>query len=184
MQNYVVNGSALYRYDLTDLNTIKKSGRYYVYGGCTNKPQIISGYSGGYLDVYVYSSGWVRQVYYAEDDINGIYTRICVENTWSEWRSVTKFRPFGRTKSLATNNSLTITLDGWGDSGLLFAAGGNSGDQNILYVYSNGYLSPVKSHASISVSLASDYKTITVTNNTGVGFQVGFISMNYQPEMT
>ena len=54
-----------------------------------------------------------------------------------------------------------------------------SNDVAILYIYSNGYLVPIKSNSSILVNLSGDYVTITVKNNTGGAGQLGVIQSGY-----
>ena len=50
-----------------------------------------------------------------------------------------------------------------------------SNDVAILYIYSNGYLAPIKESSLISVNLSADYLTITVENNSGGAGYLGVI---------
>lgn len=71
-------------------------------------------------------------------------------------------------KRINQNTSRTIVFSSYSTVALLYTAIGNS--SGCLYVYSNGYLLPIKTDLSITATLASDYKTITVTNAAGAGY--------------
>lgn len=70
-------------------------------------------------------------------------------------------------RELNPGNVVDITFGTYRTSALVFAAGATS--KALCYLYSNGYLSPLKTVDNVSVSLSDDYKTITVTNNNGSG---------------
>ena len=67
----------------------------------------------------------------------------------------------------------TITFGTYNTAALIFMAVSN--DVAILYIYSTGYLVPIKSSNSISVNLSADYVTITVENNSGGAGYLGVI---------
>lgn len=56
-----------------------------------------------------------------------------------------------------------ITFSSYSTAALIYIAITDS--IPILYIYSNGYLAPVASNAKVTVTLSSDYKTVTITNN-------------------
>ena len=80
---------------------------------------------------------------------------------------------------LASNSSVSITVDNYDTAMIIFLATNNT--NTALYVFSNGYLAPVKSAENVTVTLSSNYKTITITNDTGTAFHVGCISAGYLP---
>ena len=79
-------------------------------------------------------------------------------------------------RELNPGNVVDITFGTYRTAALVFAVGSNS--NAVCYLYSNGYLAPLKSFDKISVSLSGDYKTITVTNNaTGVYTRLGVLHL-------
>lgn len=68
-------------------------------------------------------------------------------------------------KRVEQNATKTIVFSTYSTAALLYMAIGNS--SGCLYVYSNGFLMPIKTDQSITVTLESDYKTITVANAAG-----------------
>ena len=75
---------------------------------------------------------------------------------------------------MSAGQSKTIAFSNYVNTALLFSA--TSGADGCLYVFSNGYLLPVKTSTYIAFSLGADYKTITVTNNSSTNIDVGCIS--------
>ena len=77
-----------------------------------------------------------------------------------------------RTRSIIyskANSTHTITFSEYYTAALIFMTVSN--DVAILYIYSNGYLAPIKESSLISVNLSADYLTITVENNSrGAGY--------------
>ena len=71
----------------------------------------------------------------------------------------------------------TITFSKYNTAALIFMAVSN--DVAILYIYSNGYLVPIKESGQISVNLSADYLTITVKNNSSGAGQLGVIQSAY-----
>lgn len=69
-------------------------------------------------------------------------------------------------------NTQTITFSKYNTAALIFMSISNT--EAILYVYSNGYLVPIKASSLISVKLSSDFKTITVKNNST---QTGYLGI-------
>lgn len=82
-------------------------------------------------------------------------------------------------RRIGNNAQATFTFESYATSAIIFAASDNT--NGALYVFSNGYLAPIKTAINISFVLSSDYKTITVTNNTGTPIDVGCISTMYTP---
>lgn len=80
---------------------------------------------------------------------------------------------------LSNNNSVMFTFSSYSTSAIIFAASANN--NGALYVYSNGYLAPIKTASDITFTLSSDYKTITVSNTTGAPIHVGCISADLMP---
>ena len=81
----------------------------------------------------------------------------------------------GRIRGLTYFNSYntqTITFSEYHTAALIFMSMSNT--EAILYVYSNGYLVPIKASSLISVELSSDFKTITVKNNST---QTGYLGI-------
>lgn len=62
---------------------------------------------------------------------------------------------------------IDITFGSYATAALIFAVG--SGSTAICYLYSNGYITPLKTTDKVTVELSGDYKTITVTNMSGSG---------------
>ena len=67
-------------------------------------------------------------------------------------------------KRLLDNGGIKqIVFDTYSTGALIFGTPSNSNP--FVYVYSNGYLAPVVTNNNINVALSSDYKTVTITNN-------------------
>lgn len=56
---------------------------------------------------------------------------------------------------------------------LIFGAGKIVG--SFMYVYANGYLVPIKTVSSVTASIASDYVTVTITNNSTENMLIGIL---------
>lgn len=64
---------------------------------------------------------------------------------------------------LRFGRSANITFSKYQCAALIFGAISNV--SSVMLVYTNGYLAPVATTADFTTSLSSDYKTITITNN-------------------
>ena len=67
----------------TDLNTLKVAGRYFYTNTCSNRPST----SDGYIDVYVFSSNYAKQIAH-ETVTYKSYVRYCNNGTWSSWEEL------------------------------------------------------------------------------------------------
>ena len=81
IQHYYDTDGKLYRLPSNaDLDSVTESGRYYFGSNVTNKPSS----NGGYLDVYVYDTSWIKQVAYLEGS-NAMYVRTKTGSSWISW---------------------------------------------------------------------------------------------------
>lgn len=62
-----------------------------------------------------------------------------------------------------SNSIVNITFGNYKTSAIIFVC--LSDADAVLYVYSNGYLANIKSSPIVNVTLSSDFKTITLKNN-------------------
>lgn len=70
-------------------------------------------------------------------------------------------------REFSPGQTVDITFGTYRTAALVFSAGSVS--KAICYLFSNGYLSPLSTVENVSASLSDDYKTITITNNSGSG---------------
>lgn len=77
-------------------------------------------------------------------------------------------------KRLLPGKVLKIAFATYARGALIF--GSTSNTNPFVYVYSNGYLTPVVSNNNINAELSSDYKTVTITNNTDTALFLDVIS--------
>jgi len=80
---------------------------------------------------------------------------------------------------LLDNQSVMFTFSSYSTSAIIFAASANN--NGALYVFSNGYLAPIKTASNITFTLSSDYITITVSNTSGGPIHVGCVSAGLMP---
>ena len=86
-------------------------------------------------------------------------------------------------KRIAAGESAAFTFSNYQTTALIFCASGNT--NATLYIYSNGYLAPVATDTDVTVTLSSDYKTVTVTNaSSSRVFHAGCVSSNLVPTVT
>ena len=85
IQQYTMSDGLLMKIHDTDVQTITKSGRYYLMN-CSNTPSGISNY--GYLDVYNYDNNYKKLVF-SPSNANDIYVTNRINGTWSAWKKIT-----------------------------------------------------------------------------------------------
>ena len=67
---------------------------------------------------------------------------------------------------LSAGRTCKITFDHYNTSALIFVCSSN---KPLLVVYSNGYLGNVCETSDFTATISSDYKTISIKNNTSGG---------------
>lgn len=172
----------------TDLDTLKTVGNYYAY----NVVQIVNGPFNTFSGILKVENSAGQDNAYLRQTIvqynsNNRYERVLDGTRWSDW----ELRPtraevdalnskFLERILLPNGGILKIAFDTYSTGALIFSATSNSAP--LVYVYSNGYLAPVVMNNNINVALSSDYKTVTITNNTGYTFFIDVISPNGSAE--
>ena len=163
--------------NVSNIDTATATG-FYSYNSSASGTNPLSG-SGGDLIVIAHSTTYSVQVAIPYSSINGmaIYKRVILSGTPSDWQKqptraeVDALSSSNAGHTLGSGATVTITLSKYQCAGTLYGAVGNS--LGFAYSFGNGYLAPIKTATGVSVTLGSDYKTITVTNSTSASGRVG-----------
>jgi len=66
-------------------------------------------------------------------------------------------------KYISTGRTMSITFSEYASVAIIY--GIINATNYIMYLFGNGYLVPIKTINNVNVSLSSNYKTISITNN-------------------
>lgn len=77
---------------------------------------------------------------------------------------------------LPAHGTVTMALNKYACAGILYGA--INTNVGFAYAFGNGYFAPIKTATGVTVTLGSDYKTITVTNSATTNGWVGMAVTN------